>query len=118
MSGWQTGVGQMAAQTTQKAYAESACNVKQECTAVPRLVALSRELSGRIEKALSLRTRLECAMDFVEGAQPKPPCGAIQGGQPSPSDGVLGELERQEQALYAMLDGIDEELRRLERIVG
>ena len=117
MSGWQTGAGQAGAPSAQKVYAESACNAKQDGSTAPRLVTLSRELSGRIEKVVSLRNRLECAMDFVEGAQPKP-TGPLTGHPQSPCDGVLGELERQAQALYAALDGVDDELRRLERIVG
>ena len=102
----------------------NACPSQEKCaspsTAVEvdrsRLDAINQDLAQSTTWAVALGERLEKAMDYVVGAVPPCPACGVEAG--AVVGGMIGHTLDQLQALYRALDHLDDNVRRLERVVG
>lgn len=92
---------------------------KQNCSDTPvdyvKLSTIEQQLDTAVQRSLAQYSRLQKAMDFVLGECPMP---GNDKGVPSPSGGVMGEIRMRFAHLFALQTQIDEEILRLEQVVG
>jgi hypothetical protein len=86
------------------------------CITAPRMPAVLSNLQDRSGKVSELTNRLMAALNYVVGEDP-PSAGEVVSKSP-PSMCFIGSVEAQASDLYYALDALEDQVRRLERVVG